>query len=178
MKKDRDNFPWFRLPAAQVFGVLLIICGFLLMFRFGYYEARKANEYSSSGYSDADIQDSSQDSSQTTDSDADEDSMEAYRGVRARTAAILRIPLVVLGGILIIAAVPLFYVPYVDRAPKYRTRYSEEEEEDETDPEFDYPDDDFDYVLDKDVRKRLIKERNRRVTEKMRRMRKNKRKRR
>ena len=174
MKKDRDNFPWFRLPIAQIFGVLLIICGFVLMFSFGICKIGKQAGHSSSAYSDTD----SPDSYETEEDDAVIDYAEEYRAARYRAAAILRIPLVVLGGILIIAAVPLFYTPHADRVPKYRTSYREDNDEDETDSEFDYPDDDFDFVLDPELRKRLIKERKRRIAEKKRRMRKNKRKRR
>lgn len=68
--------------------------------------------------------------------------------------------LAVTGGLCLIVSVPCFYAPYSEyslRLFRRRRRKDDTAEQiEQAETEFDYPDDDFDYVLDKETRKILI----------------------
>lgn len=63
----------------------------------------------------------------------------------------------VTGGICLIISVPCFYMPYSEYSLRlFRRKHKDNDTSEQTETEFDYPDDDFDYVLDEETRKILI----------------------
>lgn len=63
----------------------------------------------------------------------------------------------VTGGICLIISVPCFYMPYSEYSLRlFRRKHKDDDTSEQAETEFDYPDDDFDYVLDEETRKILI----------------------
>lgn len=69
--------------------------------------------------------------------------------------------LAVTGGLCLIVSVPCFYAPYSEHSLRlFRRRRKTDDTAEQAETEFDYPDDDFDYVLDKETRKILMQIKN------------------
>ena len=69
------------------------------------------------------------------------------------------ISLAVKGGMCLIVSVPFFYMPYCEyNYSLFRRKRKKEEKEntEQAEKEFDYPDDDFDYIIDEKTRHILI----------------------
>ena len=137
----KDKGYWkFRLSFSQIFGIILICTGLFM----------KTTKQK--------IPDKS-----VTDEDMQE-YIEMQEDMKTRWNNTLRIPMVVLGGVFILASVPLFYAPYDDKGLKLRWKLKKheqpEEEDDENlkDPEFDYPDDDYDFIIRRETYELLHKE--------------------
>lgn len=61
------------------------------------------------------------------------------------------------GGLCLIVAVPCFYMPYSEYSLQlFRRKRKNDNITERAEAEFDYPDDDFDYILDEETRKILI----------------------
>ena len=89
---------------------------------------------------------------------------EMQEDMKTRWNNALRIPMVILGGVLILASIPLFYAPYDDKGLKLRWKIkkrektADDDDENLKDPEFDYPDDDFDFIIRREIYELLHKE--------------------
>ena len=143
----KDKGYWkFRLSFSQIFGIILICTGLFMIWYFGIETTKQK------------IPDKS-----VTDEDMQE-YIEMQEDMKTRWNNTLRIPMVVLGGVFILASVPLFYAPYDDKGLKLRWKLKKheqpEEEDDENlkDPEFDYPDDDYDFIIRRETYELLHKE--------------------
>ena len=68
-----------------------------------------------------------------------------------------QLSLAITGGLCLIISVPCFYMPYSEYSLRlFRRKRRTDDTAEQTETEFDYPDDDFDYVLDEETRKILI----------------------
>lgn len=60
------------------------------------------------------------------------------------------------GGICLIVSVPCFYMPYSEYSMRlFRRKRKNDDITEQAETEFDYPDDDFNYILDEETRKIL-----------------------
>ena len=74
-----------------------------------------------------------------------------------RTVNTKQLSLAVTGGLCLIVSVPCFYMPYSEYSLRlFRRKHRTDDTAEQTETEFDYPDDDFDYVLDEETKKILI----------------------
>ena len=65
------------------------------------------------------------------------------------------------GGLCLITAIPCFYMPYSGYALRlFRRKRKNKDDSEQAEKEFDYPDDDFDYIIEEETRKALIELRN------------------
>jgi hypothetical protein len=125
---------------------MLICTGLFMMWYFGIHTV-KIKELPDKNTSDDDLREYA----------------EMQEDMNTRRSNALRIPMTVLGGILILASIPLFYAPYDDKGLKLRwkiKRHEKSGDDDENlkDPEFDYPDDDFDFIIRRETYELLHKE--------------------
>lgn len=68
-----------------------------------------------------------------------------------------QLSLAITGGLCLIFSVPCFYMPYSEYSLRlFRRKRRNDDTAEQAETEFDYPDDDFDYVLDEETRKILI----------------------
>ena len=69
-------------------------------------------------------------------------------------------PYILIGGILIMGGIPMFFVPYTDKGIWLRRKKERKKKEEpvESDPEFDYPDDDYDFIIRRETYELLHKE--------------------
>lgn len=68
-----------------------------------------------------------------------------------------QLSLAITGGLCLIFSVPCFYMPYSEYSLRlFRRKRRNDDTDEQAETEFDYPDDDFDYVLDEETRKILI----------------------
>lgn len=125
----------FRIPFLHIFGIVIIITGVFLLWNAFNDPAHKKPELPE------DISSSEEE---------DDDIETYYSAVRERAGSAKRIGTAIIGGMLILGAVPVFYVPYTSSIFKFRRskkedadkRKSEESEsENETEDEFGFPDD-------------------------------------
>lgn len=124
----------FRVPLLHIFGIVVIIAGFFLLWSAFNDPSRTKPQLPGDNSS----------------AEEDEDDIgSCYSGIRERTGSAKRIGTAIIGGMLILGAVPVFYVPYTSSIFKFRRskkedadkRKSEESEsesenEDETEDEF------------------------------------------
>lgn len=139
------SFTQFRPSALRVTGLLMMIAGLVLIFRFN-LDNRDISEHSGGNEMSSEVSIISEYSEKTE---------------TARDTAAVGLPYLLIGGILIMGGIPMFFVPYTDRGQYLRRRKErkkKEEEVPETDPEFDYPDDDYDFIIRKETYELLHKE--------------------
>ncbi|MBP3760382.1 MAG: DUF3899 domain-containing protein [Ruminococcus sp.] len=144
----KDKGYWkFRLSFSQIFGIILICTGLFMIWYFG-IETVKKKELPDKSITDEDLQEYA----------------EMQEDMKTRWNNALRIPMVILGGVLILASIPLFYAPYDDKGLKLRWKIkkrekpADDDDENLKDPEFDYPDDDFDFIIRREIYELLHKE--------------------
>jgi hypothetical protein len=144
----KDKGYWkFRLSFSQIFGIILICTGLFMIWYFG-IETVKKKELPDKSITDEDLQEYA----------------EMQEDMKTRWNNALRIPMVILGGVLILASIPLFYAPYDDKGLKLRRKIkkrekpADDDDENLKDPEFDYPDDDFDFIIRREIYELLHKE--------------------
>ena len=144
----KDKGYWkFRLSFSQIFGIILICTGLFMIWYFG-IETVKKKELPDKSITDEELQEYA----------------EMQEDMKTRWNNALRIPMVVLGGVLILASIPLFYAPYDDNGLKLRWKIkkrekpTDDDDENLKDPEFDYPDDDFDFIIRREIYELLHKE--------------------
>lgn len=74
-----------------------------------------------------------------------------------KTDNMKHLSLAITGGLCLIISVPCFYMPYSEYSLRlFRRKRKNDDIPEQTETEFDYPDDDFDYILDEETRKILI----------------------
>ncbi|MBR1592615.1 MAG: hypothetical protein IJ666_06370 [Ruminococcus sp.] len=144
----KDKGYWkFRLSFSQILGIILIFAGLFMIWYFG-VETAGRKKISDESITDEDIQ----------------EYIEMQEDINARQNETLRIPMVILGGVFILASVPLFYAPYDDKGLRLRwkirkhERPEDDNDENLKDPEFDYPDDDFDFIIRRETYELLHKQ--------------------
>ncbi len=154
MKKD-DTYR-FRFSFMQLSGMILIILGITLM---------TASAIRGKAIKKAVIREY-EELCEEEDMDADMLRIEAERQSRIKAAD--EVHKTIIGGLIVILGAPLFYSPFADWERSFRrSRKSDaERRKKEKDSEFDYPDDEFDFVLDKEVREQLIRERDENIRKK------------
>ena len=137
----------YRPSFLRVMGLLMIVSGLAIIFSFD----MKSKEIAKS--------DSSEEVSATSEVSIIDDYCERTEHTREASAASL--PFLTIGGILILGGIPMFFVPYTDKGIYLRSkkdRRKKKKEEPEKDPEFDYPDDDYDFIIRRETYELLHKE--------------------
>lgn len=145
MKKH--SLTQFRPSTLRIAGLLMIISGLALIFSFDL----KNKELAQTG--------GSEETTSTTEVSIISEYSEKTENAREVSAAGL--PFLTIGGILILGGIPMFFVPYTDKGVYLRRkkdRKKKEEEVPEADPEFDYPDDDYDFIIRRETYELLHKE--------------------
>lgn len=153
MKKNR-----FRPSAFQIFGVLLIAAGAAVLVRTGI----NAVKYSAAEDGDPAVYDEASEDG-TSAADSGEEEQQAV--MTARGSGFSAAPCLWLGAGLILCGVPFFYIPHGEEF-RFRRRKRRKDDEVHEDKEFDYPDDEFDFVLDEETREKLLEEKFRKIYEK------------
>lgn len=136
----------YRPSFLRVMGLLMIVSGLAIIFSFD----MKSKEIAKS--------DSSEEVSATSEVSIIDDYCERTEHTREASAASL--PFLTIGGILILGGIPMFFVPYTDKGIYLRRKKERKKKDEETekDPEFDYPDDDYDFIVRKETYELLHKE--------------------
>lgn len=150
MKKH--SFTQFRPSALRVAGLLMMTAGLVIIFSFNL-----RNGYSS------EQNDRQEMSSEVSIISEYEEKTETAREVSAKG-----LPYLLLGGILIMGGIPMFFVPYTDKGIWLRRKKERKKKEEpvESDPEFDYPDDDYDFIIRRETYELLHKEKLEKVRKK------------
>ncbi|GEM_PF-938376 len=179
MRKERDNYTRIRISVPQFLGIFLMCAGIIIIIAAGagaYKNATDSLTENNEKYLAEDIEATlSEEEAFGNDEDAWADSQEQVRDSKSSMSVM---PLLLLGGIMILASVPLFYTSYTDKGLWLRLRTKHEyddslnDDEEYIDDEFDYPTDDYEYILDDEIRARLIAERDRKIKEKLKQRRK------
>ena len=149
--KRRDSYIELSLTGMQAAGIVLMLIGLLLLFGCGLTAYRHAV---------SDPREELEQHREEIEAGTDPEMILTEIERQNRLKAAYLIPWVVLGGILVISSVPLFYKPSSDGIRIRRRRHREDDAEQFQliDEEYDYPDDDFDYILDENIRSRLLRE--------------------
>ena len=177
MRKDRDNYTKIRVSVTQLLGMLLMCAGLVIIIAAGAGAYRNASDKltdKNEKYMAEDIEATLSEEDALYEEGVLIDTQENASESRSSMSVM---PLLLLGGIMILASVPLFYTSYNDKGLwlRLRTKHDYEDtlaDEDDIDDEFDYPTDDYEYILDDEIRERLIAERDRKIKEKMKQRRK------
>lgn len=133
-----------RLSAMQIFGTAVMAVGLLIIVISGIRSVKKP-------YSDFK---ESHTSYIEFDEDYESELSEKKVAIEGRDN---RISILFCGALLIFAGVPFFYMPYTDGGlilrmkNKKKDSQDENEEEIASDPEFDYPDNDFDFIIRREI---------------------------
>ncbi|MCR4644808.1 MAG: hypothetical protein K5695_05285 [Oscillospiraceae bacterium] len=147
-----------RLPLSgmQLLGVVILLTGLCLLLLFGMSAYRLAN---------SDPEASLEEHQEELDAGISPDLIESEIMLTNRKRAASKLPFAALGGILVLASIPMFYKPRAEGIALRlrRSRREDEEPETLTDEGYTAPDmDDYDYIIDPDLRERLIREDRRR----------------
>ncbi|MBO5572261.1 MAG: DUF2065 domain-containing protein [Ruminococcus sp.] len=150
------SFTQFRPSALRIIGLLMMTAGLAIIFSFNlrssFLTEKKEKPQAPS------------EESITEESNADESIISDYEEntETARKVSAKGMPYILIGGILIMGGIPMFFVPYDDKGlylrSKKERKKKEDEEPAETDPEFDYPDDDYDFIVRKETYELLHKQ--------------------
>ncbi len=123
----------YKISFSHILGILLIIAGLILIFSADISVKRDINKTETSTVQETEI------------------------APPERPDSIKQLSLAIMGGICLIVSVPCFYMPYSEYSLRlFRRKRRNEDTSEQAETEFDYPDDDFDYVLDEETRKILI----------------------
>ena len=178
MRKERDNYTRIRISVPQFLGIFLMCAGIIIIVAAGagaYKNATDSLTENNEKYLAEDIEATL---SEEEAFDEEEAVIESHEQVKDSKSSMSVMPLLLLGGIMILASVPLFYTSYTDKGLWLRLRTKHEyddsldDDEEYIDDEFDYPTDDYEYILDDEIRARLIAERDRKIKEKLKQRRK------
>ncbi|MBP7188054.1 MAG: hypothetical protein KBA55_15135 [Ruminococcus sp.] len=145
------SFTQFRPSALRIIGLLMITAGLAIVFSFNlrssFLTEKKEKPQAPSEESITD---------ESIISDYEENTK------TARKVSAKGMPYILIGGILIMGGIPMFFVPYDDKGlylrSKKERKKKENEEPAEIDPEFDYPDDDYDFIVRKETYELLHKQ--------------------
>lgn len=140
------SFTQFRPSALKVVGLLMIISGIALIFGFDLKNKDLAKP--------VDTEEPASSAEVSIISEYQE------KTENARKASAAGMPFLTIGGILILGGIPVFFVPYTDKGV-YLRRKKERKKKDaepEKDTEFDYPDDDYDFIVRRETYELLHKE--------------------
>ncbi|MBQ8927610.1 MAG: hypothetical protein IJ055_04955 [Oscillospiraceae bacterium] len=150
--KRQETYIRFPLTLSQILGILMLIAGLWLLFGSGLQAYRAVTR---------DPEEQLWQHEEELEAGVPQETVLEEIRLANRRQAMWRVPLVLFGGILTAAAPPLFYAPYAEGLIRLRHRRRKEEDEEVwfVDEAYDYPDDEFDYIIDPAVRARLIRER-------------------
>lgn len=123
----------YKISFSHILGILLIIVGLILIFSADISVKRDRNRTETSTAQETEI------------------------APPERPDNMKQLSLAITGGLCLIVSVPCFYMPYSEYSLRlFRRKRRNEDTSEQAETEFDYPDDDFDYVLDEETRKILI----------------------
>lgn len=122
----------YKMSFSHILGILLIIAGLILIFSADISVKRDINKTETSTAQETEI------------------------APPERPDNIKQLSLAVTGGICLIVSVPCFYMPYSEYSLRlFRRKRKNDDISEQAETEFDYPDDDFDYIIDEETRKIL-----------------------
>ena len=139
----------FEFNAVRITGLLLIVLGMAFIVFFGINMNQKSSNIPE------------QETADESDDIADEAlrDEERLRENNIKNTASSSIPMLIIGALMTFAGVPMFYKPYVDKGIKLRRQRKKRKEEiPDKDPEFDYPDDESNFILRRETYELLHKE--------------------
>lgn len=149
----------FRLSAFQAIGIIMTVLGILVLVLTGIRAVKhesSSRKMPQSGYLAE---------GETSGEEYGDDTTEPESITNAKRSSYSAASGLLLGAALIIGAVPFLYMPHGEGF-SFRRRRRRVSDDDMTDKEFDYPDDEFDFIIDEETRKKLIEEKFRRIYEK------------
>lgn len=150
------SFYKYRFSAFQVIGIIMLVLGVLALTLTGVYAVKYKRVDQKALHYESNAEDGISD--------------EEYPGgepdipAKAKKNVYSAVPGLMLGAALIICAVPMFYVPHGEGF-SFRRRRRRRNVDDMTDKEFDYPDEEFDFIIDEETRAKLLEEKFRRIYE-------------
>ena len=150
-----------KLSFLQILGMIMMTAGLGLFIFTGANAVMSKNKHHSSSEISANNNDAQEKPPASSESSSEYNEDAQKPSSHLLTSSLTRLTV---GGLLILFAVPLFYAPKAESVPCHNGGY-DDDEDDETDSEFDYPDDDFDYILDEEIRQRLLDEKRRKIKE-------------
>ena len=148
------SFTQFRPSALRIIGLLMMTAGLAIIFSFNlrssFLTEKKEKPQAPSEESTTD---------ESTDGESIISDYEENTGT-ARKVSAKGMPYILIGGILIMGGIPMFFVPYTDKGIWLRRKKERKKKEEpvESDPEFDYPDDDYDFIIRRETYELLHKE--------------------
>lgn len=156
--KQRIVYAKLPFSGLQILGCLMMLSGLVLLFGSGVSIWRLLHQ---------DPHDALAEHQEELKAGISPDIIESEILINYRLQAAAKLPQLFLSGLLVIGSVPLFYAPYADglelwRRPR-KVKAETEEPESLVDEQFIYPDDDFDFIIDKNIRAKLIREKRRRL---------------
>lgn len=149
-----------RLSGIQLTGLFLIVAGLLLLMGSGACAIKQSRKSAQQRMTETEVSE-----------EEDIPDSEPAPGQAAKKEISLTMPMVAFGGVMILAGIPCFYLPHAEGG-KRRRKYEDEDDGEPEDEEFDYPDDDFDFILDDEIRDKLIAERAEKIRAKQKRLKK------
>lgn len=156
------SFYKYRFSAFQVIGLIMLSLGMLALVLTGV----NAVKYKRVGQKALHYESNADETGSAEIASGEEyPGEEPYSPAEAKESVYSTAPGLMLGAALIICAVPMFYIPHGEGV-RLRRRRRRVSDNDMTDKEFDYPDDEFDFILDEETRKKLLEEKFRRIYEK------------
>ncbi len=141
----------FFLSVTQILGIILMVTGLAMLFGFGLAAYRCV---------DIDMQSALAARQDEIDAGISIDIIEDEIVSEGRIRAAAKLPFLLLGGILIIASVPLFYAPYSDGIVIHKRRETEPEQPRDTvfdDEGYVPPEDDLSYISDPALRRAILR---------------------
>lgn len=143
----------YEFSAMRSFGYLLLGLGTALIIVSGVMYVRQKDALHSGGneYS------YDEDDEITDDALSDEEKLRSASG-KDTDRSFAAFPFI--GALMILAGVPLMYRPYADKGMRLRRRRRKKRTEEipQSDPEFDYPDDDYDFIIRRETYELLHKQ--------------------
>ena len=149
--KHRTDAIRLPLSGMQLLGAGLLLTGIILLLVFGMSAYRLVN---------SDPDDYLEEHQEEIDAGISLDLIESEILLTNRKRAAAKLPFAALGGILVLASIPMFYKPRAEGIALRlrRSRREDEEPETLTDEAYTAPDKDYDYIIDPWIRERLIRE--------------------
>ena len=148
-----NDFLQHRHSPLKICGVVSMILGFILIFSVCTLPsyARKSKN--------APVQEI------TAENEAEELEQDIELTEKVKDTSLKTVPLLFIGGFLIMFSIPMFYLSYDNKTIFLRRRRKRREENEDDEELPDYPDDDYDYILTREKRQELMDERDRQIDE-------------
>lgn len=147
------NFLQHRHSPLKICGAVSMILGFILLFSVCTLPSSARNK------SDSPVLEIS------AENEAEELEQDIEFTQKVKDNGLKTVPLLFIGGFLILFSIPMFYLSYDNKTIFLRKRRKRREENENDEELPDYPDDDYDYVLTREKRQELMEERDRQIDE-------------